>query len=123
MFLRPKRRRKDGKVHRTLSIVESRRVRGNRVVQRQVVYLGEINDSQHASWRRTIEALGPGGARPRQGAGDRRPGGRARPGCLYGALGKSVFRDRADTEFRTLPPGRFGRPGAEFTTALLICSR
>jgi hypothetical protein len=62
MFLRCKTRRKDGKVHRSWSLVENRRVRGGRVVQRQVLYLGEINDSQQLAWRRTIEvfAEGPG---------------------------------------------------------------
>ncbi len=74
MFLRCKIRRKDGKTHRSWSLVENRRVRGGRVVQRQVLYLGEINDSQQAAWRRTIEvfAEGPGhqggscSPRPRQ---------------------------------------------------------
>jgi hypothetical protein len=67
MFLRCKPRRKDGKEHRSWSLVENRRVRGGRVVQRQVLYLGEINDSQQAAWRRTIEvfAEGPGAARGR----------------------------------------------------------
>ena len=37
MFLRSKQRLKDGKVHRYWSIVENRRVAGNRVVQRQVL--------------------------------------------------------------------------------------
>jgi hypothetical protein len=62
MFLRCKIRRKDGKEHRSWSLVENRRVRGGRVVQRQVLYLGEINDSQQAAWRRTVEvfAEGPG---------------------------------------------------------------
>ena len=49
MFLRHKIRRKDGKEHRAWSVVENRRVEGGRVVQRQVAYLGEINDSQHAA--------------------------------------------------------------------------
>ena len=57
MFLRAKTRFKDGKPHRSWSIVENRRTRGNRVVQRQVLYLGEINDSQRAAWCRSIEAL------------------------------------------------------------------
>ena len=57
MFLRHKLRRKDGKEHRTWSIVENRRVAGGRTVQRHVLYLGEINDSQHAAWCRTIEAF------------------------------------------------------------------
>ncbi|MDQ3774307.1 MAG: hypothetical protein M3461_08070, partial [Pseudomonadota bacterium] len=41
---------KDGKEHRYWSIVENRRTQGGRVVQRQVLYLGEINDGQRASW-------------------------------------------------------------------------
>ena len=57
MFLRHKLRRKDGKEHRYWSIVENRRVSGGRTVQRQVLYLGEINDSQQAAWCRSIEAL------------------------------------------------------------------
>ena len=55
MFLRSKIRRKDGKEHRSWSVVENRRVRGGRVVQRHVLYLGEINDSQRAAWARAIE--------------------------------------------------------------------
>ena len=57
MFLRAKRRFKDGKEHRYWSIVENRRCRGNRVVQRQVLYLGEINDQQRAAWCRTIDVV------------------------------------------------------------------
>src|SRR5690242_7946693 len=66
MFLRHKTRRKDGKEHRTWSIVENRRVAGGRTVQRHVLYLGEINDTQRAAWCRTIEAFEEGGQRPRQ---------------------------------------------------------
>ena len=56
MFLRCKVRRKDGKEHRSWSIVESRRIsRG--VVQRHVLYLGEINDSQRAAWQKSIEVF------------------------------------------------------------------
>ena len=57
MFLRAHKRLKDGKEHRYWSIVENRRVQGNRVVQRQVLYLGEINDSQRAAWCRTINVF------------------------------------------------------------------
>ena len=46
MFLRCKVRRKDGKQHRYWSVVENTRVAGGRVVQRHVLYLGEINDTQ-----------------------------------------------------------------------------
>jgi transposase len=65
MFLRAKIRRKDGKEHRTFSIVENRRVSGGRVVQRHVLYLGEINDSQELAWRRSIEAFEDGAAQPK----------------------------------------------------------
>jgi len=37
--------------------VENRRVRSGRVVQRQVLFLGEINDSQQAAWRQTLEVF------------------------------------------------------------------
>jgi transposase len=57
MFLREKRRVKDGKVHRTWSIVESHRTINNKIVQRHVLYLGEINDSQRTSWCKTIEVF------------------------------------------------------------------
>ncbi len=57
MFLRSKLRRKDGKDHRYWSVVENRRVRGGGVVQRQLLHLGELNDSQRAGWTRTIEVL------------------------------------------------------------------
>ena len=65
MFLRPTIRRKDGKEHRYWSVVESKRVVGGRVVQRPVLYLGEINSSQELAWRRSIEVLEEGSARPR----------------------------------------------------------
>jgi transposase len=55
MFLRCNRRKKDGKVHDYWSVVENRRCSDGRVVQRQVLYLGEINASQREAWRKTIE--------------------------------------------------------------------
>jgi hypothetical protein len=57
MFLRSKTRKKDGKVHRYWSVVENRRVADGRVVQRYVLYLGEINDAQRAAWCRSIEVF------------------------------------------------------------------
>ena len=57
MFLRSHRRMKDGKEHRYYSIEESRRLQSGRVVQRRVLYLGEINDSQQAAWRKTLEVF------------------------------------------------------------------
>ncbi|HEY6842222.1 MAG TPA: IS1634 family transposase [Chthoniobacterales bacterium] len=57
MFLRFHARIKDGKDHRYWSVVENRRCGRGKVVQRQVLYLGEINDSQRESWCRTIEVF------------------------------------------------------------------
>jgi transposase len=74
MFLRCNRRKKDGKAHDYWSVVENRRCGDGRVVQRQVLYLGEINASQREAWRKTIElqdagtrrqvALFPAGSMP-----------------------------------------------------------
>jgi transposase len=55
MFLRAHCRKKDGKIHRYFSIVESHRTRGRKkAFQKHVLYLGEINDSQKAAWTKTI---------------------------------------------------------------------
>jgi hypothetical protein len=65
MFLRATTRKKDGKEHRYFSVVENKRVSGGRVVQRHVLYLGEINSSQERAWRRSIEVLDEGTRAPR----------------------------------------------------------
>jgi len=65
MFLRCHSRQRDGKLHRYWSIVETRRVTGGGVVQRRVLYLGEINDSQRGAWRKSIEVLEDGMPQPR----------------------------------------------------------
>lgn len=65
MFLRSTPRKKDGKEHRYWSIVENARVAGGRVVQRHVLYLGEINSSQEAAWRKCIEVFEDGAVAPR----------------------------------------------------------
>jgi transposase len=57
MFLRSNKRIKDGKEHRYYTVVESRRVGSSKVVQKQVLYLGEINDSQQSAWRKTLEVF------------------------------------------------------------------
>jgi len=57
MFLRATTRKKDGKAHRYWSVVENRRVRGGGSVQKVLLYLGEINDSQHAGWCKAIDAV------------------------------------------------------------------
>jgi hypothetical protein len=66
MFLRFTRRLKDGKEHRYWSIVENKRCAGGKVVQRPVLYLGEINDNQLADWCRVIEAFDEGSQRHTQ---------------------------------------------------------
>jgi transposase len=57
MFLRSTNRKKDGKDHRYFSIVENRRVPGGKVVQRTVLYLGEINDQQQGAWQKTLQVF------------------------------------------------------------------
>ncbi len=57
MFLRSHKRIKDGKEHRYFTVVESRRLQSGRVVQQRVLYLGEINDSQQAAWRETLQVF------------------------------------------------------------------
>src|SRR6266852_4285418 len=66
MFLRSNRRFKDGKEHRYWNIVENKRCAGGKVVQRQVLYLGEINDSQFEAWCQLIDAFDEGSRRHRQ---------------------------------------------------------
>lgn len=66
MYLRCNRRFKDGKDHCYWNIVEAKRCADGRVVQRQVLYLGEINDSQREGWCRVIEAFDEDTQRHRQ---------------------------------------------------------
>ena len=65
MFLRQMIRKKDGKEHRYFSVVENKRIAGGGVIQRSVLYLGEINDTQELAWRKSIEVFDEGAARPR----------------------------------------------------------
>ena len=64
MFLRHKIRNKDGKRHRYWSVVENKRVSGGRVVQKHVLHLGELNDSQELAWHGSIEVLDEAADRP-----------------------------------------------------------
>ena len=57
MFLRATTRKKDGKEHRYWSVVENHRVTGGGSVQKTLLYLGEINDSDRAAWTRAIETV------------------------------------------------------------------
>jgi transposase len=65
MFLRCSSRKKNGKDHRYWSIVENKRCASDKVVQRHVLYLGEINDQQQAAWQKTIEIFEHGQVQPR----------------------------------------------------------
>lgn len=66
MFLRCSKRRKDGKEHLYWSVVENRRLPDRRIVQRHVLYLGELNGVQESSWRKTVELFGQDEDAPRQ---------------------------------------------------------
>src|SRR6202047_2262154 len=57
MFLRSNNRKKDGKDHRYFSIVENHRIASGKTVQRTVLYLGEINDQQQATWRKSLSVF------------------------------------------------------------------
>ena len=65
MFLRSTLRKKNGKDHEYFSIVENKRVAAGKVVQRHVLYLGEINSTQQAAWRKTIEIFTEGQVQPK----------------------------------------------------------
>jgi transposase len=57
VFLHCHRRLKNGKEHRYWSITEKVRVRRGQWVQRHLLYLGEINDSQKAEWTKVISVF------------------------------------------------------------------
>ena len=57
VFLKCHERFKNGKDHRYWSLAENQRCAGGRIVQRQVLYLGEINDSQRQAWIKQIEVF------------------------------------------------------------------
>ena len=59
MYLKCHTRCKDGKEHRYWSLMEKRRVADGRILDRPLLYLGEINDAQQAAWTRTLAAFDP----------------------------------------------------------------
>jgi transposase len=63
MYLKRRVRHKDGKDHIGYAVCESLRVSRQRVVQRQVLHLGELNTTQLDSWQRTIEVIHEDGQR------------------------------------------------------------
>jgi len=57
MFLKKNRRKKNGRTFTYFSIVENNRCPGGKSVQRQVLYLGELNGSQLAAWKKSISVF------------------------------------------------------------------
>ena len=57
MYLKAHRRKKDGKEHVYYSLTESIRVSKDRVVQRRIFNLGELNTTQVEKWQRTVEVI------------------------------------------------------------------
>jgi len=57
MFLKRRTRTKDGKTHVYYSVCESLRVSRDRVVQRQLLHLGELNTPQLDSWQHSLDVL------------------------------------------------------------------
>ena len=57
MYLKTHQRKKNGKVNEYYRIVEKRKVAHGRYVQKTVLYLGEISDSQKKSWNKSIKVL------------------------------------------------------------------
>lgn len=65
MFLRCTKRKKNGKEHCYWSIVENTRCGSGKIVQRHVLYLGEINDQQQAAWQKSIDIFEVGQSQSR----------------------------------------------------------
>ena len=57
MFLRATKRKKDGKEHRYWSVVENVRQPSGSVHQKTLLYLGELNDAQHAAWSKALDVF------------------------------------------------------------------
>ena len=57
MFLKREVRRKDGKEHVYYCLAESTRIGRDRVVQRRLLNLGELNTTQIDRWQRSIEVI------------------------------------------------------------------
>jgi hypothetical protein len=57
MYLKTHKRKKNGKYHEYYSISEKRNISRSRYVEKIVLYLGDISDSQKKSWQKSIEIL------------------------------------------------------------------
>lgn len=101
MFLRSTSRKKNGKQHRYFSIVESKRLADGRVLQRHVLYLGEINSSQELAWRKSIEVFEEGKEKPSTLALF------AEDCCAAEIFGESMVRVRL-SELRLCRPRQWG---------------
>ena len=67
MFLRYTTRKKNGKEHRYYSLVENRRLKSGRVMQRHALYLGELDDQQFANWEISLQICDPHQTQPPAG--------------------------------------------------------
>jgi transposase len=65
MHLKCRVRKKNGKEYRSWSIIESQRI-GRAVVQRHVLYLGEINEQQSLAWEKAISVFDETSGQARQ---------------------------------------------------------
>jgi hypothetical protein len=83
MFLKREVRRKDGKEHVYYYLAESTRVGRDRVVQRRLLNLGELNTTQIDRWQRSIEVI--------------EEDGRACQRRLWAAIGRVKLRSRRRT--------------------------
>ena len=59
LFLRCHHRHKNGKDHEYWSVVENHRSVAGKVVQRQVLYLGELTGAQQLAWKKLSEQIDP----------------------------------------------------------------
>lgn len=133
MFLRATKRKKDGKEHRYWSVVENVRHATGPVHQRTLLYLGDLNDSQHADWTKVLAVFNTDSGQTETRSlfpSDRTPPATAAPAlslCLadyqlsrprqYGAcwLASDLWRQLGLDEFWAdkLPPSREGTDWAK----------
>jgi hypothetical protein len=57
-------RKKDGILRRTHGVVESQRQTPGKIAPRTTLLIGELNDSQEATWRKTLDVFDEGGRGP-----------------------------------------------------------
>src|ERR1039458_4317178 len=102
MFLRRTERKKNGKAHSNWNVVENKRLDNGRVVQRHVLYLGEINSSQAAAWRKAIEVFD-------EDAGRSRTAGPVSGGSMRGGRGRCIRRSPPSARDAASPSAAMGR--------------